>query len=227
MAKRLTQVPTEAEIAELERRAAEESAAALEQVTDEIAAAVIDSEVEEVMVDRESKDPRVLAANAEDDPFNRLRRSKVNIPAPLQPSHGTEDLSARAALNLAKLSRAKEAEQNKLDTRDWSQFVSFVRCTDSGCRGPGIWIRGDPRLPLDSRNWFSSYKSEGSYWPPSTQPYCQCCFAQGEQIRPLRVDFISVGPPGPEQRHVGLIANRRFVETITLEQFEALTNQPA
>lgn len=178
--------------------------------------------VEELPIPQEAAhDPRAFAV-AHDGDDRKVRISRLNVPAPMQPQHGSRDISGAAAMRLASRKQAERAHLNKTAPNSFDGILHYVECTDSACLGPGIWIKGDPRGELKSEQWWSSYKAAGSYWPPNTHPHCQCCEARSGVRRPLRVDFISMGNPGPEQRRVGLVANQRFLREISQADYEAL-----
>lgn len=172
------------------------------------------------------KDEAAERVVVDDGPGGRpisIVKHRGAVPPPMQPKAGDRAISLQAASRLSESLREEREKRNRGNKRDWKNSVSYVECIE--CQGPGIWILGDPELELHENNWYSSYKPLGAFWGPERQPHCQVCEAsQGRRMR-LRINFISIGIPG-NQQNVGLIANPRFLRTLTVEEYQDLL-QPA
>lgn len=166
------------------------------------------------------KDPRAAALASED--LERIKVSRVHIPPPLPPSHGTANIAGGAA-KIAAARQKLRGEQLGTGPEAHVGRVYYVECDDSDCLGPGIWIKGDPRAALTEQNWWSSYKALGSKWPANQKPYCQVCDYRHGQERPLRgISFNSIGNPGPDQRRKGLVVKPRYIRSITQAEYDQL-----
>lgn len=182
----------------------------------------LESGLENLPVPDAKGDPRV-AALAGDIEQVRLKIARHHIPPPMQPSHGTNSIDAKSVLRLQAFKRDELNKKNRGGKLDYSKTVSYVVHDCEDCNGPGIWIYGEPTRQLTPDNWDATYKARGSHWPGGSRPYCQCCFERYGTRPELRgVNFLSSPNPGPEQVHNGLIANQRYVRTLTEDEFKAL-----
>ena len=125
----------------------------------------------------------------------------------------------QAASAVAEAMQAEvKSEEERLVADEFAGVVHYIQC--QLCRGPGIFIFGDPRAAITDAQWESSYHARGDQWFDRA-PFCQLCFDQRKHEETLRV-FINTNSDG---RVLSWTPNPRFLRKIPRHRYEELVPQ--
>jgi len=159
------------------------------------------------------------------DRRDTIRELDLDIPEQVETLRGVSDGTldpVKVQDDLARQARVAgvglalmEQDQNRHQapsylTEEDPDFVYYIRCTSTDCRGPGVWIHTQPHGLLKPNDWESSYKPRTALWP-GREVYCQCCYQRHGVQRRLPI-FHKDGMPHVNMRHVQKIRRSKFDE---------------